>query len=167
MRRRAETVGFDLLHYWNSRGFSFQGQLAFSDFYSVNVSGDSRNRVSWDFGSGHARGITDESWNGEGYADLILKPLVNVRLSFGPSFSRNVEPKQYVAAISDPAASQTDVGTLTLQRDARGSLVSYRIDADASGPTAAFDVGNPTSTFGRCAGLPSTATSLRCFATVP
>jgi hypothetical protein len=76
------------------------------NFYSVSVNGDSRNRVSWDFGGDQARDIADNGWNGEGYADLILKPLVNLRVSFGPSYSRNVEPNQYVATVSDATAPQ-------------------------------------------------------------
>jgi hypothetical protein len=176
------------------------------NFYSVNVNGDTRNRVSWDLGTSHAQAITDNGWNAEGFADLILKPLVNLRLSFGPDYSRNIEPKQYVATVSDPTAPQfggvrnvfarldqhslsmntrlnatftpnltlelfaqpflasgaydelkeyvaprtsstlnygTNVGTLTLQRDASGRLVSYHVDPDGNGPAAAFDISNP------------------------
>jgi hypothetical protein len=75
------------------------------NFYSANFNGDSRGRVSWDFGSSHGQDITDEGWSGDGYADLILKPLVNLRLSFGPYYSRNVEPKQFVTTVSDPTAT--------------------------------------------------------------
>jgi hypothetical protein len=176
------------------------------NFYSVNVSGDSRDRVSWDFGSSHAQDIADNGWNGDGYADLILKPFVNLRVSFGPYYSRNVEPKQYVTTVTDATAPQfggvrnvfarldqhslsmntrinatftpnltlelfaqpflasgaydemkqyaaprtnstlnygTDIGTLTAQRNTAGQVVSYRIDPDATGPAAAFDISNP------------------------
>jgi hypothetical protein len=176
------------------------------NFYSVNVQGDSRDRVSWDFGSSHAQDIADNGWNGDGFADLILKPLVNLRVSFGPYYSRNVEPKQYVTTVTDATAPQfggmrnvfarldqhslsmntrinatftpnltlelfaqpflasgaydepkqyaaprtnatqtygTDIGTVSLQRDATGALVAYRIDPDGTGPATAFDVGNP------------------------
>ncbi|MEP6733755.1 MAG: DUF5916 domain-containing protein, partial [bacterium] len=75
------------------------------NYYSMNVNGDSRDRVSWDFGSSHGQDITDNGWNADGFADLILKPLVNLRLSFGPSYSRNIEPSQYVTTITDPTAT--------------------------------------------------------------
>lgn len=176
------------------------------NFYAVNVNGDSRDRVSWDFGSTHAQDIADNGWNGDGYADLILKPFVNLKVTLGPYYSRNVEPKQYVTTVTDATAPEfggmrnvfarldqhslsmntrlnatftpnltlelfaqpflasgaydelkqytaprtnstvnygTELGTLALQRDARGGVVSYRIDPDAGGPAAAFDVENP------------------------
>jgi hypothetical protein len=176
------------------------------NFYSFNVNGDSRDRVSWDFGSSHGKDITDEGWNADGFADLIIKPFVNLRVSFGPYYSRNVEPKQYVTSVSDATIPQygnvrnvfarldqhslsmntrvnatftpnltlelfaqpflasgaydqmkeyaaprtsstlnygTDVGTLTVQRGVTGQVTAYRIDPDATGPAAAFDVGNP------------------------
>lgn len=176
------------------------------NFYSASFNGDSRRQVSWDFGSSHAQDITDDGWSGDAYADLILKPLVNLRLSFGPSYSRNVEPKQFVTTVSDstatafggqrnvfasldqhslsmntrinatftpnltlelfaqpflasgkytalkqhaaPRTSSTleygrDIGTLSVQRDANGSIISYHVDPDGTGPAAAFDVANP------------------------
>ncbi|MEO7454767.1 MAG: DUF5916 domain-containing protein, partial [Gemmatimonadaceae bacterium] len=75
-------------------------------FAAINVNGDSRSRISWDFGSTHGRDITDDGWNADGYADLILKPLVNLRVSLGPYISRTVEPKQYVTTVADPTATQ-------------------------------------------------------------
>ncbi|MEP7002732.1 MAG: DUF5916 domain-containing protein, partial [bacterium] len=176
------------------------------NFYSVSVNGDSRSRVSWDFGSSHGRNITDKAWSADGFADLILKPLVNLRVSVGPSYSRNVDFKHFVTTVSDstaimfggqrnvfaaldqrslsmntrinatftpnltlelfaqpflasgkydtpkqyvaPRTSETatygkDIGTMTVQRDATGNVVSYHIDPDGTGPAAAFDVSNP------------------------
>ncbi|MFL5605587.1 MAG: DUF5916 domain-containing protein, partial [Gemmatimonadaceae bacterium] len=71
------------------------------DFYSTSISGDQRQRVSWDFGADRARDITDDGWNADAYADLIVKPAVNLKISFGPSFSRQIEPKQFVTNIDD------------------------------------------------------------------
>jgi hypothetical protein len=176
------------------------------NFYAANFSGDSRSRVSWDFGTSHGRDITDEGWNADGYADLILKPLVNLRLSFGPYYSRGIEPNQFVTTVTDPTATAfggqrnvfatldqhslsmntrinatftptltlelfaqpflasglystpkqyaaprtsstlvygKDVGTMSVQRNAAGSITTYHIDPDGAGPTAAFDIGNP------------------------
>jgi hypothetical protein len=72
------------------------------NYYSASFTGDTRNRVSWDFGGDHARDITDNGWTADGYVDLILKPLENLRLTFGPSFSRTLEPKQFVSNVADP-----------------------------------------------------------------
>jgi hypothetical protein len=68
---------------------------------SINLSGDSRKRVNWEAGGDYATDITDDGWSGSGYASLILKPRENIRLSFGPSYSRSIEPKQFVANIDD------------------------------------------------------------------
>jgi hypothetical protein len=72
------------------------------NYYSFFVNGDQRQRVSWDFGADKAKDIIDDGWNGDGFADLIIKPAVNLRITFGPSFSRQVEPKQFVTNIDDP-----------------------------------------------------------------
>jgi hypothetical protein len=72
---------------------------------SVNVNGDSRQRISWDGGGSHVRDITDDGWSGDGYVDLIIKPRENLRISFGPSFSHNTEPKQWVTNVTDPTAT--------------------------------------------------------------
>jgi hypothetical protein len=80
------------------------------DFFSTSVNGDSRKTVSWDFGGDHARDITDDGWAADGYGDLIIKPAVNIRLSFGPSVSRQIEPKQFVTNVSD--ATNTAFGGL-------------------------------------------------------
>ena len=50
-----------------------------------------------------AKDITDDGWPSDLSADLILKPAVNVKISVGPSFSRQIEPKQFVTNVSDPA----------------------------------------------------------------
>ncbi|HEX9485034.1 MAG TPA: DUF5916 domain-containing protein [Gemmatimonadaceae bacterium] len=75
------------------------------NFTAINLSGDQRNAISWDGGSSHGRNITDAGWQADGYADLVIKPLVNVRLSFGPYYSRNVEPNQFVTTVTDQAAT--------------------------------------------------------------
>ena len=176
------------------------------NYYSLNVNGDSRSRVTWDFGSSHGRNLEDDGWNADGYADLILKPLVNLRVSFGPYYSRSIDPKQYVTTVSDPSATAfigtrtilarleqhslsmntrvnatftpnltlelfaqpflasgqydgfkqyaaprvtsalefgKDIGTVTVQRNADGTVSSYRIDPDAGGVASPFDIGNP------------------------
>ena len=71
------------------------------NFYSASVTGDQRQRVSWDFGAEKGQDITDDGWNADGYVDLILKPAVNLKFTFGPSFSRQIEPKQFVTNVDD------------------------------------------------------------------
>jgi hypothetical protein len=68
------------------------------------ISGDSRQRVYWEAGGDYATDITDDGWAGSGYGTLVIKPRENIRLSFGPSYSRNIEPKQFVSNIDDATA---------------------------------------------------------------
>ena len=71
------------------------------NFYSTSITGDQRNRVSWDGGADWGRDIIDDGWNADGYADLIIKPAVNLKITFGPSFSRQIEPKQFITNVDD------------------------------------------------------------------
>jgi hypothetical protein len=100
------------------------------NFYSVSVNGDSRNRISWDGGSSFARNITDNGWNADGYADLILKPFVNLRVSFGPSYSRSVDPRQSVTTVIDSTASQFgNVRNVFARLDQHSLSMNTRINA--------------------------------------
>ena len=76
------------------------------NFVSGSLEGDSRKRVSWEAGGDHARDITDHGWAGSGYGSLVIKPRENIRLSFGPQYSRQVEPKQFVTNVSDVTATE-------------------------------------------------------------
>ncbi|MDB4914902.1 MAG: putative rane associated hydrolase [Gemmatimonadetes bacterium] len=76
-----------------------------SDFLSASFNGDSRKAVTWDFGGDRGQNMTDDGWSGDGYADLILKPAENLRVSFGPAYSRSVSNKQFVTNISDATAT--------------------------------------------------------------
>jgi hypothetical protein len=71
------------------------------NFYSTNFTGDQRHRVSWDGGAEWGRDIIDDGWNADGYVDLIIKPAVNLKITFGPSFSRQIEPKQFITNVDD------------------------------------------------------------------
>ncbi|MEO5817255.1 MAG: DUF5916 domain-containing protein [Gemmatimonadaceae bacterium] len=100
------------------------------NYYSANVSGDSRNRISWDGGSSTGRNITDNGWNADGYANLILKPFVNLRVSFGPSYSRSVDPKQYVTTVVDSTAPQFgNVRNVFARLDQHSLSMNTRINA--------------------------------------
>jgi hypothetical protein len=75
------------------------------NYFSASLSGDSRQRVSWDAGSSYGKNITDHGWSGDGYASLNIKPRENLQLILGPSYSRGIEPAQFVTNISDPTAT--------------------------------------------------------------
>ena len=68
---------------------------------SISLNGDSRKRVNWEAGGDRATDITDHGWSASGYGSLIIKPRENIRLSFGPSYSRSIEPKQFVTNVDD------------------------------------------------------------------
>jgi hypothetical protein len=74
-------------------------------YYSLSVNGDSRQRVAWDGGSDYGRSLTDDGWSTDIYGNLTIKPAVNVRLTIGPSYSRNFEPKQFVTNVDDATAT--------------------------------------------------------------
>jgi hypothetical protein len=100
------------------------------NFYSASVTGDQRQTVSWDFGADRGRDITDDGWNGDGYADLIIKPAVNLRISFGPSFSRQIEPRQFVTNVTD--ATNTAFGgmrSVFARLDQRTLSMNTRVNA--------------------------------------
>jgi hypothetical protein len=86
--------------------------------------------VSWDFGADQGKDITDDGWNADAYADLILKPAVNLKITFGPSFSRQIEPKQFVTNIDD--ATNTRFGGLRnvfARLDQRTLSMNTRVNA--------------------------------------
>ncbi|NUP54822.1 MAG: carbohydrate binding family 9 domain-containing protein [Gemmatimonadaceae bacterium] len=110
------------------------------NLYSMNLNGDSRQRVSWDGGAELGKDITDDGWQADGYADLIIKPRENIRLSFGPSFSRQIEPKQFVTNIDD--ASLTRFGGLRsvfAALDQRTFSMNTRLNATFS-PTLTLEL---------------------------
>ncbi|MEO8336887.1 MAG: DUF5916 domain-containing protein [bacterium] len=112
-----------------TRGGVVQKNSGFN-FYSVSVNGDSRNRVTWDFGSNHGRDIADKGWNADGFADLIVKPFVNLRVSVGPSYSRSIEPNQYVATVADATAPQFgNVRNIFARLDQHSLSMNTRINA--------------------------------------
>jgi hypothetical protein len=100
------------------------------NFFSGSVSGDQRQAVSWDFGGDLGEDIKDDGWNVDTYANLIIKPAVNLRISLGPSFSRQIEPKQFVNNFDDP--SNTRFGGLRnvfARLDQRTLSMNTRVNA--------------------------------------
>ena len=100
------------------------------NFYSMFVNGDQRQRVSWDFGLDRAKDITDDGWNADGNVDLIIKPAVNLKISLGPSFSSQVDPKQFVTNVDD--ATNTRFGgirSVFARLDQRTFSMNTRVNA--------------------------------------
>ncbi|HUQ45540.1 MAG TPA: DUF5916 domain-containing protein [Gemmatimonadaceae bacterium] len=71
------------------------------NYVSSSLSGDSRKRVTWDVGANSGKGITNDGWIADGYASVAIKPRENIRLSVGPSYSRGVDPTQFVTNVPD------------------------------------------------------------------
>jgi len=69
LRNRAELVGFDVLHYWNNRGFSFQGQLALSD-----VAGDTAAMRRTQLTSSHYFQRPDRKVSSDGLFNIAYDP---------------------------------------------------------------------------------------------
>ncbi len=110
------------------------------NFFSAFVNGDSRKPVSWELAANQARGVTDDSWSGEGDATLTLKPRENLRISIGPSYSRNVEPKQFVTNVDDAtAATLGGVRSVFATLDQHTLSVNTRINATFS-PTLTLEL---------------------------
>jgi hypothetical protein len=100
------------------------------NYYSAFVSGDQRQKVTWDLGADGGKAITDDGWNSSGFAELTFKPAVNLRISLGPSFSRQVTPKQFVTNVAD--ATNTSFGGLRnvfARLDQRTLAVNTRVNA--------------------------------------
>ena len=129
------------------------------NYFSSSVSGDSRQRVSWDGGANYAKDITDDGWAGDGYVDLVIKPRENIRLSFGPSYSRNIEPKQFVTNIDD--ATNTRFGGLRnvfAALDQQSLSMNTRLNATFS-PTLTLELfAQPFLASGRYSNLEEYAT---------
>jgi hypothetical protein len=110
------------------------------DFVSTSLSGDSRQRISWDAGAEHARDITDDGWFADGYVSLVIKPRENLRLSIGPSYARSNEPKQFVTNIADPTATAFGgVRSVFAEIDQTNFSMNTRINATVS-PTLTLEL---------------------------
>ncbi|MBC8044702.1 MAG: carbohydrate binding family 9 domain-containing protein, partial [Rhizobacter sp.] len=68
-------------------------------------SDDRQNIYVETYGSGF-RG-TSNAWNFEAGVDLTLRPLPQLRVTMGPSFSREYTPVQYVSTVQDAAMTET------------------------------------------------------------
>ncbi|HEY0024775.1 MAG TPA: DUF5916 domain-containing protein [Longimicrobium sp.] len=74
--------------------------------FSTTVSGDTRKRVSWTVGGQGGPNISDDGGFVTGNASLVLKPAENIRISLGPSYLWDVDPRAFVTNIADSTAKQ-------------------------------------------------------------
>jgi len=71
-----------------------------------SVNGDQRKRVSWTAGGQYGPNLEDAGWFVTGNASLVLKPADNLRVSAGPSFLRDIDPRGFVTNVADATATQ-------------------------------------------------------------
>ncbi len=74
--------------------------------FSTSLNGDSRRRVSWSAGGEYGPNIADRGWLADGSVSLVVKPTESVRLSLGPSYSRDINPSAFVTNVTDATATQ-------------------------------------------------------------
>ena len=70
---------------------------------SAEVEGDERKPVVWSVQASYDSSA-DGSWSGQGGVSLKFKPLPSLSLEVGPSFTRQLDARHYVRAVTDPAA---------------------------------------------------------------
>ena len=71
-----------------------------------SVSGDPRKRVSWTAGGQYGPNIADEGWFATANASLVIKPADNLRVSAGPSYLKDIDPRGFVTNVADATAAQ-------------------------------------------------------------
>ncbi len=124
------------------------------NFFSGSVNGDSRQRVSWGADGNYGRSITDAGWSSEGELSLVIKPRENLRLSFGPSYSRSIDKQQFVANVNDVTATPfAGVRSVFAELDQRSVSMNTRLNATFS-PTLTLELfAQPFLASGRYAAL--------------
>ncbi|MBA3672535.1 MAG: carbohydrate binding family 9 domain-containing protein, partial [Gemmatimonadaceae bacterium] len=101
--------------------------------YQTSARGDSRAKVSWDASTLYGPNIADNGWFATGNIGLVVKPAVNVRISVGPGFSRDVDPRAFVTNVADATATQFG-GTRSVfaQLDQHSVSMNTRVNATFS-----------------------------------
>lgn len=74
--------------------------------FSTSLSGNTRKRVTWTANAQGGPNIADDGGFATGGVSLVVKPAENVRISLGPSYLYDVDPRAFVSNIVDPAATQ-------------------------------------------------------------
>ena len=110
------------------------------NFFSGSVNGDSRQRVSWGADGNYGRSIADKGWSSEGELSLVVKPRENLRLSIGPSYSRNIDKQQFVANVNDVTATPfAGMRSVFAELDQRSVSMNTRLNATFS-PTLTLEL---------------------------
>jgi hypothetical protein len=98
--------------------------------FSTTLSGDSRKRIGWSVRGAFGPNIADEGKYAYGSASLVVKPADNVRLSMGPSYLWDFEPRAFVTNVGDATATQFGgVRSVFATLEQRNLSMSTRLDA--------------------------------------
>jgi hypothetical protein len=98
--------------------------------FSSSLTGDARRRVSWNAGGVYGPNILDRGWYATANVGLIVKPADNVRVSVGPSYLRDVDPRAFVTSIRDTTATQFGgLRSVFAQLEQRSLSMNTRLDA--------------------------------------
>ncbi len=118
--RQVQVYGYiQPLNYWSINGFYIHRfsifddrrtrggpvvRLPTNDFWSANISTDGRKKVVLNVGGDYGCN-GDHDCSRDAYVSAEVKPVSNVSVSLGPSYSRSVNGYQYVTAITDATAT--------------------------------------------------------------
>jgi len=120
-RQVQAAVSMQLLNYWNLQGFYIHRFNSMDDaltrggpvvqrpgynFASLEASSDSRKSVVVELNTDYGIGLDrDHRRFGDVSVDLKWRPLSNLTLSVGPTYSYDESSAQYVQAVDDPTAT--------------------------------------------------------------
>lgn len=62
--------------------------------------------MSWTAGGQYGPNLADAGWFVTANASLVFRPADNVRLSAGPSYLKDIDPRGFATNIADPTATQ-------------------------------------------------------------
>jgi hypothetical protein len=76
-------------------------------YTNLNFGTDSRRRMSLNPGVNYSRSVGDDAWNGGVSLFVEARPSTQVRVTVGPSYSRQFSTSQYTRSVGDPLATAT------------------------------------------------------------
>jgi len=122
-----------------TRGGVVVRSAGYHDF-AASLQGDSRRRLSWTARGQYGPNMADEGWYATVNTSLVAKPAENVRVSVGPSFFRDVDPRGFVANITDTTATRFHgVRSVFAKVEQRTLGMTTRLDATFS-PTLTLEL---------------------------
>ena len=98
--------------------------------FSMTLRGDSRKRIGWTASGASGPNIADAGRYAFGNVSLVVKPADYVRVSLGPSYLWDFEPRAFVTNVDDVTATQFG-GTRSVfaELEQRNLSMSTRLDA--------------------------------------